>query len=192
MTAAAIGDWRELASCARGYNPELWYPRDADAFDERSEAIAICRRCPVRAECLAAGADEDHGIWGGLTSRQRHKLKKKRDMVIAVGSVRRLRALACLGYNRGHLACELAGGPTPLTTSYLGWVMNGATLIPAAKAAVIADLYARLVARGPSTAPRNAISRRHADRKGWLGPDCWQGVDMDDPNAQPRGARAAA
>jgi WhiB family redox-sensing transcriptional regulator len=42
-------------------------------FPERNAptepALAICARCPVRAECLDA-ADDD-GIWGGTTAVER-------------------------------------------------------------------------------------------------------------------------
>lgn len=31
------------------------------------EAKEVCATCPVKAACLAAATDGDHGIWGGLT-----------------------------------------------------------------------------------------------------------------------------
>ena len=41
------------------------------------EAKAVCRNCPVWAECLgyALERDEAFGIWGGLSPRERRHLK---------------------------------------------------------------------------------------------------------------------
>ena len=43
------------------------------------EAKRVCLSCEVRAECLeyALGNDERFGIWGGLSERERRKLKKR-------------------------------------------------------------------------------------------------------------------
>jgi WhiB family redox-sensing transcriptional regulator len=40
------------------------------------KAKALCDECPVQAECLEAGMDEEYGIWGGLSPKQRRRLKK--------------------------------------------------------------------------------------------------------------------
>jgi len=39
----------------------------------------VCQTCEVRLECLEAalGNDERFGIWGGLSERERRKLKKR-------------------------------------------------------------------------------------------------------------------
>lgn len=39
-------------------------------------ARAICAECPVIAECRQAGLHERHGIWGGLSPRQRRRLRR--------------------------------------------------------------------------------------------------------------------
>lgn len=50
-------------------------------FPERGEstspAKAVCRRCLVREECLAfaLASVERHGIWGGLSERERRKVR---------------------------------------------------------------------------------------------------------------------
>ncbi len=51
------------------------------------EARSVCRRCPVREECLAYAFDsgEEWGIWGGLTSAERREIR--RDKAKAVGRV---------------------------------------------------------------------------------------------------------
>lgn len=43
------------------------------------EAKKVCLGCEVRAECLeyALGHDERFGIWGGLSERERRRLKKQ-------------------------------------------------------------------------------------------------------------------
>jgi hypothetical protein len=52
---------------------------DIDFFPGQGEdyepAQAICQSCPVQAECLEAGMDEAHGIWGGTTARERVRLR---------------------------------------------------------------------------------------------------------------------
>ena len=42
------------------------------------EAKRVCRGCEVRAECLeyALANDERFGIWGGLSERERRRLKQ--------------------------------------------------------------------------------------------------------------------
>lgn len=66
-------DWTHDALCSG---------RDTDAFfpeDDQSAIVAksICRRCPVRADCLehALRTDERYGIWGGLTEGERDLLR---------------------------------------------------------------------------------------------------------------------
>jgi WhiB family transcriptional regulator, redox-sensing transcriptional regulator len=43
------------------------------------EAAAMCRDCPVIAECLADALDNEveFGVWGGMTERQRRALLKQ-------------------------------------------------------------------------------------------------------------------
>jgi WhiB family redox-sensing transcriptional regulator len=43
------------------------------------EAKKVCLTCDVRSECLeyALEHDERFGIWGGLSERERRKLKKR-------------------------------------------------------------------------------------------------------------------
>lgn len=65
------GDWRNRALCAQA-NPDDFYP---DKGESTRPGKSICERCPVRAECLAYGLEERYGIWGGLSERERRKLK---------------------------------------------------------------------------------------------------------------------
>ena len=45
----------------------------------QKKAAALCRDCPVKAECLADALDNEveFGIWGGMTERQRRALLKQ-------------------------------------------------------------------------------------------------------------------
>lgn len=67
-------NWRVLAGCI-GADPEAFYADDAAVQDL---ARGVCRRCPVRAICLADALDAPrtgkHGIWGGTTAKEREKL----------------------------------------------------------------------------------------------------------------------
>jgi WhiB family redox-sensing transcriptional regulator len=70
----AVPSWQRDALC-REYPLALWFPSKGQTTHR---AVAICRRCLVRAECLAeALADEslDHGIRAGYTTRERQALR---------------------------------------------------------------------------------------------------------------------
>lgn len=68
--------WRQAALC-RGVDPEVFYP---DEEEDPSEAKAICEACPVREPCLehALLVREKHGVWGGLTERERRRVIRQR------------------------------------------------------------------------------------------------------------------
>ncbi len=67
-------DWRSQAICAKT-DPDLWFSPGAV---EHREAKRICRDCPVRSQCLsyAIEAPVDHGVWGGLTERERRRQRR--------------------------------------------------------------------------------------------------------------------
>lgn len=64
-TRPSRDDWREQAAC-REYNVQRgddpWF---SDQPHERAMAAAICHRCPVRALCAEAAAEESIGVWAG-------------------------------------------------------------------------------------------------------------------------------
>lgn len=70
-------EWRALGACAR-FDPDLWFSPGAL---EHKEAKRICRSCPVRRECLAYALDTpiDHGVWGGLTERERRSYRRRQE-----------------------------------------------------------------------------------------------------------------
>jgi WhiB family redox-sensing transcriptional regulator len=42
------------------------------------KARRLCLSCEVRAECLEDGMGEQYGIWGGLSPKQRIRIKRGR------------------------------------------------------------------------------------------------------------------
>lgn len=67
-------DWQERALCAQT-DPEAFFPEKGGST---REAKRICGGCDVRAECLdyALAQDERFGIWGGLSERERRRLRR--------------------------------------------------------------------------------------------------------------------
>jgi WhiB family redox-sensing transcriptional regulator len=70
-------DWRDRAAC-RDEDPELFFPigNTGPALLQIEEAKAVCRVCPVAAECLewALDSGQDAGVWGGLAEEERRAL----------------------------------------------------------------------------------------------------------------------
>lgn len=67
--------WQERALCAQT-DPEAFFPEKGGST---REAKRVCQGCEVKAECLdyALANDERFGIWGGLSERERRKLKRR-------------------------------------------------------------------------------------------------------------------
>ena len=68
-------EWQDRALCAQT-DPEAFFPEKGGST---REAKRICQGCDVKGECLeyALAHDERFGIWGGLSERERRKLKKR-------------------------------------------------------------------------------------------------------------------
>ncbi|AMO60453.1 Transcription factor WhiB [Mycolicibacterium phlei] len=66
--------WQERALCAQT-DPEAFFPEKGGST---REAKRICQGCEVRDACLeyALANDERFGIWGGLSERERRRLKR--------------------------------------------------------------------------------------------------------------------
>ena len=67
--------WQEHALCAQT-DPEAFFPEKGGST---REAKRVCLSCDVRSECLeyALNNDERFGIWGGLSERERRRLKRR-------------------------------------------------------------------------------------------------------------------
>lgn len=66
--------WEEQARCRFAW-PELFYPPHYTPEHMR-RARAYCDECPVRLECLSAGMDEEHGVWGGTSPTEREGIRE--------------------------------------------------------------------------------------------------------------------
>ncbi len=66
--------WQENALCAQT-DPEAFFPEKGGST---REAKRICLGCEVKDACLeyALAKDERFGIWGGLSERERRRLKR--------------------------------------------------------------------------------------------------------------------
>src|SRR3954454_5744361 len=73
-----LGDrtWQGQANCL-GVDPDLFFPERGAST---REAKSVCRGCVVREECLeyALVTGEKFGIWGGLSERERRRIRRQR------------------------------------------------------------------------------------------------------------------
>ena len=71
-----LPSWADFANCV-GVDPDLFFP---ERGQDVSEAKQICAACIVRSECLeyALAEGKKFGIWGGLTERERRRLRRER------------------------------------------------------------------------------------------------------------------
>lgn len=67
--------WQERALCSQT-DPEAFFPEKGGST---REAKKICTGCEVKVECLeyALANDERFGIWGGLSERERRRIKRE-------------------------------------------------------------------------------------------------------------------
>ena len=72
--AAELG-WQDRALCAQT-DPDAFFPEKGGSTREPKK---VCRACEVRAECLeyALEHNEKYGIWGGLSERERRRMKRE-------------------------------------------------------------------------------------------------------------------
>jgi WhiB family redox-sensing transcriptional regulator len=68
--------WQDQANCL-GVDPDLFFPERGASTREAKE---VCRGCEVREQCLeyALANGEKFGIWGGLSERERRRLRRQR------------------------------------------------------------------------------------------------------------------
>ncbi|AJT42749.1 transcription factor WhiB [Psychromicrobium lacuslunae] len=83
LPGIAVGDpadegelgWQADALCAQT-DPEAFFPEKGGST---RDAKKVCGSCNVRSQCLeyALSNDERFGIWGGLSERERRRLRKR-------------------------------------------------------------------------------------------------------------------
>ncbi|MGA5799167.1 WhiB family transcriptional regulator [Streptomyces cellulosae] len=71
-------DWGKRGLCRTADPDELFVEGAA-----QNRAKALCTGCPSRTECLAYALDHriEHGVWGGMTERERRALLRRRPTV---------------------------------------------------------------------------------------------------------------
>ncbi|HYI62422.1 MAG TPA: WhiB family transcriptional regulator [Acidimicrobiales bacterium] len=71
--------WQDFANCL-GVDPDLFFPERGASTREAKE---VCRGCVVREDCLEYALDngEKFGIWGGMSERERRRLRRQRALV---------------------------------------------------------------------------------------------------------------
>jgi WhiB family redox-sensing transcriptional regulator len=70
--------WQDDANCM-GANADLFFPERGAST---RKAKQICGECEVQVECLeyAIANGEKFGIWGGLSERERRRIRKERSL----------------------------------------------------------------------------------------------------------------
>lgn len=70
--------WKQQGAC-RGADPNLFYPTRGE---DTGPPKAICHTCPVEQICAeyAIRYHEDNGIWGGLSERERRRIRRRRNL----------------------------------------------------------------------------------------------------------------
>jgi len=69
-------EWQSRANCM-GVDPELFFPERGSSTREAKE---VCRGCVVQQDCLefAIANGEKFGIWGGMSERERRRVRRSR------------------------------------------------------------------------------------------------------------------
>jgi WhiB family redox-sensing transcriptional regulator len=73
--------WQLYANCL-GVDPDLFFPERGAST---KEAKQVCQGCVVREDCLeyALANGEKFGIWGGLSERERRRIRRQRALARA-------------------------------------------------------------------------------------------------------------
>jgi WhiB family transcriptional regulator, redox-sensing transcriptional regulator len=80
VEALAQGElsWQDYANC-RGADADLFFPERGAST---RKAKSICGACEVKGQCLDYAIDmgEKFGIWGGLSERERRRVRRERQV----------------------------------------------------------------------------------------------------------------
>jgi WhiB family redox-sensing transcriptional regulator len=70
--------WQQFAECVHHVGEVDFFPARGESL---RDAKAVCTVCPVKNECLefALRLKVAHGVWGGLSERERRSLRRERD-----------------------------------------------------------------------------------------------------------------
>lgn len=77
LLALEFESWREAAACFDHQEVGFFPARDDAAGISRAKAV--CATCLVRDDCLlfAIETNQPDGIWGGMTVRERARLRRR-------------------------------------------------------------------------------------------------------------------
>ncbi|MCM6777741.1 hypothetical protein NDR87_30080 [Nocardia sp. CDC159] len=151
---------------------------------------SIARDAGCTADCVV---DIRHGRWATVRIRQATAImavtyhpNERQGLVLALGAIRRLRALYRIGWT--WVALSEQTGLTQSNLSQLTRPGRLRTLIPWDTWVAVRDAYERLSGT-PGTRGRAKLARREAQDRGWPAPLDWDGLDIDDPRVvvQPSG-----
>ena len=83
-TEAEERSWQDYANCL-GVDPDLFFPERGASTREAKE---VCRGCVVREDCLeyALQNGEKFGIWGGMSERERRRIRRQRALARATAA----------------------------------------------------------------------------------------------------------
>jgi WhiB family redox-sensing transcriptional regulator len=72
------GEWVDDAAC-RHVDRDLFFPAKGDR-ETPGWLVRLCHKCPVEVQCLeyALAIGTRHGVWGGLTERERRRIARAR------------------------------------------------------------------------------------------------------------------
>ena len=76
--------WQDRANCM-GVDPDLFFPERGASTREAKE---VCRGCVVQMDCLeyALANGEKFGIWGGMSERERRRIRRARALARRSGA----------------------------------------------------------------------------------------------------------
>lgn len=88
-----MAHWSDDALCT-GMHNEMWYPplfkeeRTAPEAQYYDLGKLVCEQCPVIEDCRDAGKDEEYGMWGGQTPKERrHGIYRKPKTILPMSKM---------------------------------------------------------------------------------------------------------
>lgn len=106
--------WKLYAACY-GQDPDIWYP---ERGQDVRPAKKVCAVCPARMACLsyALRNGERLGIWGGLTERERRRMRRGLSLSVSCiycGRIVKAGGLSQQTCNRQACKSRFAAGDEP-------------------------------------------------------------------------------
>lgn len=99
-----VGPWAQQAAC-RGTDPNLFLPVKTAPRTVTDKAKAVCAGCAVRDACLEhAVAEDEPGIWGGTTHKERRRIAVGLDPATRTGTCTRCGCTWTLTSTSGRIA----------------------------------------------------------------------------------------